>query len=127
MKKEIYKIKSSIMSVLLTGFFLVNGSQGFSQTKAKPRTYEFVFFNEDSKDVFFSETTVIADSMLIKIEQLRQAEDIVYAKFSERTFIKIIPGSVINSSGFAPLEKSFIEHDTGKQQDILNQLIDIEK
>ncbi|MFH0893616.1 MAG: hypothetical protein V2A54_04180, partial [Bacteroidota bacterium] len=74
--------KVSILTVLLTGLFLLIGIKTFSQTEANPRAYQLVFFTEDSKNVFFQGTNIITDSLLVKIEQLRQTEEVVYAKIS---------------------------------------------
>lgn len=115
------------IKIIIVGLLLILGFNVFSQTAAESRTYQFIFFSEDAKNLFFQsqEKTTLADSVFIKLEQLRQPNEVVYAKISSRTIIKIIPSNVINS-GFYQLEKYFIELDKNKQENIFEQAIDIE-
>ncbi|OFX39799.1 MAG: hypothetical protein A2X08_03250 [Bacteroidetes bacterium GWA2_32_17] len=115
----------NITKIVIAGLFSILCFQAFSQTAAQPRTYQFIFFSEDAKDIYFQEKTILIDSLLIIIEQLRQPEEIVYAKISERTIIKIFPEN-FDSSVSTDFKKYFIETDKEKQQDIFEQAINLE-
>ncbi|OFX36677.1 MAG: hypothetical protein A2X08_09905 [Bacteroidetes bacterium GWA2_32_17] len=115
----------NITKIVIAGLFSILCFQVFSQTAAQPRTYQFIFFSEDAKDIYFQEQTILTDSLLIKIEQLRQPTEVVYAKISARTLIKIFPENIVISESANP-KKYFIEMDNDKQQGILEQVINLE-
>ena len=120
---------TSTTKKIIAGLFIVLNFQALSQKpkSAESRTYQFIFFSEDAKNLFSQnqEKITITDSIfLIKIEQLRHPAKVVYAKFSAMTIVKIMPqNNVVN--GFFYSEKTIIELNKVEQENILNQAIDV--
>jgi hypothetical protein len=113
------------MRYLLTALlFLALYSSGSAQSAnyATPGTYQFLFFDRTSE-----EQVTLTRAELKQLELLRHAEATIFVRISEKTLVKLLPGSQINATGFDPSQVEekiyFRELDMETYHDVYRQAI----